>query len=145
MPTLNPAPNALGLASPALGPWFRHDTPTTTPPELPPPAGDLSCTVSLVENMEWRTPAIATRSYFIATATRPSGLRRLHQENGSPAFTTGSLVVLLTLMPEAELRLWALTQPVAQPDGASAPAPNTPTRPRIRWFAGEIEASQVGS
>ncbi len=145
MPTLAPAPNTLGLASPALGPWFRHDDSSQTPPELPLPAGDLSCTVSLVENMEWRTPAGAIRSYWVATASRPPGLRALRRENGGPAFTTGSLVVVLTLLPEVELRLWALTQPAAQPDGRAAPAPNTPTRPRIRYLAAEIDASRVSS
>lgn len=145
MPTLDPTPSTLGLASPALGPWFRHDTPANTPPTLPIPDGDLSCTVSLVQNMEWRAPASATRSYFIATGSRPADLRTLRQTDGSTAFTTGNLVVLLTLLPEVELRLWTLTQPVRQSDNGAAPPANTPTRPRVRYLAAEIDAALVGS
>ncbi len=145
MPTLDPAPATLGLSSPALGPWFRHDDSSVTPPTLPAPTGDLSCTVSLVENMEWRAPASGIRSYFVASGARPPGLRQLRQEDGTSAFDTGNLIVLLTLLPEVELRLWTLTQPVSQPDGSATPTANTPTRPRIRYFAAEIDAATVAT
>ncbi len=143
MPPLTPAPNTLYLASPALGPWFRTNDSAVSPPTLPLPAADLSVSITLAMEMEWCTPAIATRSYFIAEANRPSVLRNLRKENGDLAFTTGNLVVLLTIMPEAELRLWTLSQQIPFPDGSSLPVANTPTRPRVRYFALEIPAGSA--
>lgn len=136
MPALNPTPDTLGLASPALGPWFRHDSATL--PVLAIPNADLSVTVPLVQDMEWRAPAGGTRSYAVATATRPPVLRNLRDATGSAAFGDDSLIVLHTLLPEVELRLWTLTQVVPQPDGSVLPAANTPSRLRIRSFALEI-------
>ena len=144
MTILTPAPATLGLASPALGPWFRHDTNTVTP-VIPLPSADLSCDITLVNGMQWRTPANAVSGYYVVSPDRPHALRTLRQQNGSPAFTTGNLVVLLALLPEVELRLWALTQPVPRPDGLSAPAANTPTRPRVRYLAMEVDSSDVTS
>ena len=135
MVALNPAPGTLGLASPSVGPWFQHDT-------LPLPAADLSVGVTLSDDMDWLTPATATRSYFIATTARPSRLRDLRQQSGEPAFTDGNLVVLLTLLPEVELRLWTLTQPIPSPDGSIA-APNTPARSRLRHLAMEMPAASI--
>ena len=145
MPNLIPAPESLHLASPALGPWFRHDDSTVTLPTLALPSGDCSIPLTLNMDVEWRTPAIATRSYFFASDPRPKTMQTLRQENGSQAFTTGNLIVLLTLLPEVELRLWTLTQPVPSPDGAAVPAANTPTRPRIRYLALEIPAASITS
>lgn len=140
MVVLNPAPATLGLASPAVGPWFQHDTDPS--PTLPLPAADLSVALTLSVDMDWLTPASATRSYVVATPTRPPVLRHLRQDDGQAAFDDGSLVVLLTLLPEVELRLWTLTQPIPAPDGATAAA-NSPARPRLRWFALEVAAATI--
>ena len=136
MPELSPAPSTLHLASPALGPWFTPDTDT---PTLPLPDGDLAVQVTLSPNMEWRAPANALRSYAFATATRSAVLATLRAESGAPAFTDGAFVVLLTLLPEVELRLAAISFPLPAPDNAPQPA-GVSTRPRVRSFALEIEA-----
>ncbi|XKE46149.1 hypothetical protein LG302_03135 [Halomonas organivorans] len=145
MVDLVPAPDTLGLSSPALGPWFRHSDTSVTLPTLPLPNGDLSLSLTLDNDLQWRTPAIATRSYLFASPTRPPALRGLRQEDGSSAFSDDSLVVLLTLLPEAELRLWALTQIIPSPDGSPAPPANNPARPRVRWLAMEVPAASAGS
>jgi hypothetical protein len=137
---LNPAPDTLGLASPAVGPWFQHDTDQS--PTLPLPAADLSVSLTLSNDMDWLTPAAATRSYFVATSPRTGSLRHLRQESGQAAFTDDNLVVLLTLLPEAELRLWDLTQPIPAPDGSTA-TPNAPARPRLRYLALEVAATTI--
>lgn len=150
MVDLVPAPDTLHLASPALGPWFRFGgtasgTPPT-PPTLPiPTSAALALPVALVQDMEWRAPANALRSYHVATASRPPALRGLRKPDGTHAFAENALVVLITLLPEVELRLWALTQILAQPDGSPAPAANIPTRPRIRRFAFEIAPGTIAS
>lgn len=137
---LVPDPKLLHLASPALGPWFKHDSTSTStlPPTLPLPSGDLSVALTLAIGMEWRCPAGALRSYFVATDPRPIQLRQLRQENSMVAFSTDSFIVLLTLLPEVEERLWTLSQPIPSPDGTAAPPANTPARPRVRFFALEI-------
>ncbi|WP_289019760.1 hypothetical protein [Desulfobacter postgatei] len=99
--------------------------------------------VTLSEDMEWRAPAVCTSSYFIASATRPKGLQRLQKEDGRSAFSDGNLVILATLMPETELRLWTLTQPIPQPDGSALTAANTASRPRVRYLALEIPAASA--
>ncbi len=137
MPVLNPSPDTLGLASPAVGPWFRHDSASL--PVLALPNADLSITVPLVQEMEWRAPAGGTRSYAVATTQRPPILQNLRDANGDAAFSDDSLVVLHTLLPEVELRLWTLTQVVPQPDGSALTAANTPSRLRIRSFALELQ------
>jgi hypothetical protein len=142
MATLNPAPAALGLASPALGPWFRDGTAAT--PELGLPAGDLSVAVTLPANMEWRAPAGGTAAYALATGTRPAILAPLRAAGGGPAFATGSLVVLFTLLPEAELRLAALSNAIPSPDGSAVPAA-APGRPPVRSLALEVPAVSAGT
>ena len=141
MVDLTPAPASLNIASPALGPWFSHASDPM--PILPAPAGDLSVSITLSANMAWRAPAGATRSYFVATGTRPAGLRKLRAESGAAAFADGALVVLLTLLPEVETRLWTLTQPIPAPDGTAAPPANTPARPRVRYVALEVTAGTI--
>ena len=145
MVDLTPAPSTLGLSSPALGPWFTHDDDTVTMPQIAIPSADLSVSISLPTDTEWRTPANATRSYAVATATRPDILRHLRQANGTAAFTNGNLVVLLTLLPEVEMRLWTLSQPIPSPDGTALPADDNPARPRIRYLALEIPAASAGN
>ncbi|MDN3524669.1 hypothetical protein QWY79_05240 [Halomonas sabkhae] len=145
MVDLVPAPDTLGLSSPALGPWFRHSDTNVTLPTLPLPDADLSLPLSLGTDMQWRTPAVATRSYLFASDPRPPALRGLRKEDGSHAFTDGNLVVLLTLLPEAELRLWSLSQIIPSPDGSPAPPANQPARPRVRWLAMEVPAASAAS
>lgn len=145
MANLTPAPSELGFASPALGPWFTADSGTL--PLLGLPNGDLSVSLQLPVNMEWRAPATCTCAYTIATHRRPSLLRGMRQANGTAAFDDNSVVVVLTLLPEVEQRLWALTQAIPSPDGsavAGVDAPvNSPARPRIRWFAIEVSEDNV--
>jgi hypothetical protein len=143
MVDLTPAPNTLHLASPAVGPWFRHDNASVTMPTLATPSADLSIPLTLDNGLEWRTPATATLSYFFTSDPRPPALQGLRQESGASAFSDNNFIVLLTLLPEVELRLWALTQPVPSPDGAALPPSNTPTRPRIRYLAMEIPAATI--
>ncbi|HYO44278.1 MAG TPA: hypothetical protein VES19_13865 [Candidatus Limnocylindrales bacterium] len=142
MATLNPAPASLGLASPALGPWFRDGTAAT--PNLGAPASDLSVAVTLPANMEWRAPAGGTAAYAVATATRPAVLAPLRAAGGGPAFTTGSLVVLFSLLPEAELRLAALSNSIPTPDGTVA-SPGAAGRPPVRALALEVPAASAGT
>ena len=141
MVALNPAPDTLGLASPALGPWFRDGSATT--PTLPPPNGTLSVNVSLPQNMEWRAPASGTAAYAIATDPRPAFLASLRQANGNPAFANGNLVVLFTLLPEVELRLSAISNILPSPDNNPVPAGGA-GRPPLRHLALEIPASAAG-
>lgn len=141
MVDLTPAPESLGLASPALGPWFHSDGGDPLP-ELGLPASDLSVSVSMATDMQWRAPAGCIVSYFIATDPRPAGITLLRQENGTPAFAANDVVVLLTLLPEAELRLHALCNAIPSPDGTSVPA-NTPSRPRVRYLAMAIPSASV--
>ncbi len=139
MADLVPAPADLHLASPALGPWFTHASAT---PLLPLPDGDLAVGVNLGTDMEWRAPANAWRRYGFASSPRPPALAALRKENGTPAFTDGALVVLLTLLPEVEARLAALTAPLPSPDGQPLPA-GAMARPRVRHFAIEVPAADA--
>jgi hypothetical protein len=142
MVDLVPAPSDLHLASPALGPWFRHDS--DTPPTLPLPDGDLAIPITLTPNMEWRAPAGALRRYLFASNPRPPALAPLRAENGTPAFVDDTLVVLLTLLPEVEARLAALASPLPSPDGVTLPAGVT-VRPRVRHFALEVPAANAST
>lgn len=138
MTELNPAPETLGLASPSLGSWFNHGSADL--PILGLPDSELAITVPMVVDMQWLAPAAGTRSYAVATPIRPPILRNLRNANADSAFADNSLVVLHTLLPEVELRLWTLTQVVPQADGSELTAANTPSRLRIRSFALEIPA-----
>lgn len=135
MATLSPAPDSLGLASPALGPWFRDGS--ATAPTLTVPAANLSVPLSLPANMEWRAPAGGLASWALATAPRPRVLASLRGGDGGLAFTDGSLVVLFTLLPEAEVRLATLSAQIPSPDGVAVPA-GAPGRPVVRYLALEI-------
>ncbi|MGH8583585.1 MAG: hypothetical protein ACREWG_12540 [Gammaproteobacteria bacterium] len=136
MALLTPDPHLLGLASPALGPWFKSDS-GAAPPTLIAPAGDLSVTLTLPIAMQWRAAAGCTVSYFVATPSRPAALARLRQADGTPAFGARALVVLATLLPEVELRLAALSNLIVSPRNAVAPA-GQPGRPTVRHLALEI-------
>jgi len=139
MATLNPAPGTLGLASPALGPWF--DVPGGSAPQLAPPGADLSVAVDLPDDGRWLTPANALRSYAVADTAAPrTPLVGLRAADGTPGFTTGNLVVLVTLLPEVEARLHALSSSIPAIDGST---PGVPTRPRVRYLAAELPVADI--
>jgi len=142
MATLTPAPDTLGLASPALGPWFRDGS--ATAPTLAAPAANLSVAVSLPADMEWRAPASGLASWAFATAPRPRVLAALRGGDGANAFTDGNLVVLFMLLPEAEVRLAALSAQLPSPDGVAVPA-GAPGRPVVRYLALEIPQASAAS
>lgn len=141
MVDLVPAPADLGLASPAVGPWFGP-TSDASLPSLAAPQADLSVSLSLAPDQQWLAPAGGLVSYLIATPTRPPALARLRAENGNPAFTDAQGVILFTLLPEVELRLHAMARHIPAPDDATVPAA-APTRPRIRWLAFETGFTSV--
>ncbi|TXC62079.1 hypothetical protein FSC37_23170 [Piscinibacter aquaticus] len=142
MATLTPAPDSLGLASPAIGPWFRDGSAST--PTLAVPTANLSVPMSLPASMEWRAPAGGLASWAFATPTRPRVLAALRGGDGSPAFTDGNLVVLFTLLPEVEVRLSALSAQIPSPDGVAVP-PGAPGRPVVRHLALEILQASASS
>ena len=130
--SLVPAPDSLGLASPALGPWFETDV------SLGAPDGDLGVRFTPGASMAWLPPTAGVLSLYFATTTRPAGLASLRQANGTPAFADSVLVALFELLPEVMVRLETLAAGIPSPDGNAA---TTPTRPTPRWLA--IEASGV--
>lgn len=142
MATLTPAPDTLGLASPALGPWFRDGS--ATAPTLAVPTANLSVPLSLPANMEWRAPAGGLASWAFATAPRPRVLAALRGGDGASAFSDGNLVVLFTLLPEAEVRLATLSAQIPAPDGVAVPA-GAPGRPVVRHLALEIPQASASS
>lgn len=139
--TLSPAPSTLGLHSPELGFWFEPDGSSATMAQLAAPAADLSVPISLPDQFDWHAPTHGTRSYFVADGTRPAGLARYRNAAGQPAFTTGNVVVVFELWPEAEVRLDALTATLPRPDGSAADG--TPTRPRVHALALEFSAASL--
>jgi hypothetical protein len=141
MASLDPVPNTLGLGSPALGPWFAPSG--VNEPTLDLPLADLSISLSLPPNGQWLAPVAGTVSYLVATDERPQQLCHFRSENGSPAFTTGRIVILFTLMPEVELRLHQLITSIPSPDGTAITSNTVPTRPRVRWLALETSIASV--
>lgn len=132
MPTLNPAPDTLGLDSPVLGPWFSDNTLTLGAPDA-----DLAVALAPAADIEWLPPASGLLSFYIATATRPQALAGLRNAAGDPAFTTGRLVALFRLLPGVEERLHALSVALPSLTGGGSPAA-APSRPRVRYFALEL-------
>lgn len=141
MATLTPAPSSLGLASPALGPWFKEGGDA---PALAAPAGDLSVPVTLPDQMEWRAPAGCTGAYAFATTPRPALLAALRRADGGNAFAAGELVVLVTLLPEVEARLAALGNVLPSPDANAVPAGQN-GRATVRHLALALPASAAAS
>ena len=137
MAALTPAPSSLGLASPALGPWFATDV------NLPVPNADLSVTLALNANDHWLPPAGGLLGFFVATNPRPSGLAALRQAAGTPAFTDGAFVALFQLLPEVETRLHSLMGRVPLPTGGVATS-TQPTRQRVRYLALELGTLTLG-
>jgi hypothetical protein len=133
--TLTPAPSALGLASPALGPWFATSTVT-----LPAPATDLSVAVTLNAGDHWLPPATGLLSLYVATAQRPRDIASLRQASGDPAFSDGSIVAAFRLAPEVEARLDSLMNRIPAATGAAG-ASTVPTRARVRTLALELPST----
>ena len=144
MANLNPAPQTLGLTSPALGPWFQDGAGSNADlPQLNIPSGDLSCPHALPVGAIWNTPATGILSYFIATDARPNGLSDLRKADGEKAFDDGALVLLFTLLPEVSSRLASLSQAVPRPDSSTTATTNETTRPEINRLAMEIPISSI--
>ncbi|MCB6178581.1 hypothetical protein LHP98_10605 [Rhodobacter sp. Har01] len=138
MVLLSPAPNTLGLASPAIGPWFLD--PANEPPTLsiPLPDADLACPLILTGAIEWHAAAGGLASWHIVADPRQRPLAGLRKADGTPAFATGATVVLHRLLPEVAERLAALTSVVPRPEGGALPSAPTPARPRLACLALEI-------
>lgn len=131
---LTPAPADLGLASPALGPWFSRDDVRLAAPEP-----DLSVPFSPSTGTDWLPPARGIFSLHLATASRPPALAGLRNAAGAPAFTDDRLIGLFRLLPEVEVRLAALLAFLPSPDGTAVATPPGPaTRHAPRWFAVEF-------
>ena len=129
---LGPAPETLGLASPALGPWFADATLSLAAPEA-----DLGVSFSPASATDWLPPARGVLSLLFATTTRPPLLAPLRQADGRPAFGDGHLVALFRLLPEVEFRLRALARHIPSAD---IPGVSTvvATRGFPRWLALEL-------
>lgn len=146
MVDLSPAPASLGIASPALGPWFQvasSDNDDLGPISLP--DADLGCPLNLPSAAIWNAPASGLLSFLLATDPRPPALASLRQADGSPAFADGAFVLLFTLLPEVAERLGALVQAVPRADDASAAAAGVKTRPVINRFALELPPGTITS
>src|SRR5262245_2529502 len=139
MAAIVPAPAALGLASPVLGPWFGNINVT-----LIAPGPRLSVALNFTANTTWLPPTIGTLSLRVASDPRPPQLAELMDALGAQAFTTGGLVALFQLLPEVEDRLEVLTGMLPRADGIANPVPVPPgvrTRARVRTIAIEFASS----
>lgn len=144
MTDLTPPPASLGLASPALGPWFQvasSDDNDLAP--IGPPDADLGSGIALPDGAIWNAPANGLLSYFVASPTRPAALSTLRQANGDPAFADGAFILLFTLLPEVAARLGALTQAAPRADSSTAAAPGDTTRPVVNRLAIEITPGDI--
>src|SRR5262245_31691262 len=121
MAAINPAPAALGLASPVLGPWFGDVNVTLIAPDK-----RLSVPLNFTADTTWLPPTIGTLSLRVASNPRPPQLAGLTDALGAQAFTTGGLVALFQLLPEVEDRLEVLTGMLPRPDGVANAAPVPP-------------------
>lgn len=136
---LNPLPADIGFGNPSIGPWFDSST-TAGPFTLGVPDPDLAITLGTFSGIRWLPPAAGTLALLVSTRPRPPGLAALRKADGSPAFADGKLIVLFRLLPEVEDRLHRLTSLLPTVDGAPNPL-GLPTRPRVRWFALELPAT----
>ncbi|WP_114907901.1 hypothetical protein [Ornithinimicrobium murale] len=126
MTALVPAPEDLGLESPALGPWFSTDE--TLPVPSP---DDLGVTVPLPAGTDWLPPATGLLSFAVAGQPRLAGLRG---PAGTPPFRSGRFVATFRLLPEVEARLGALLADVPAADGGAGGV----TRATVRTLALEL-------
>src|SRR5262245_55750211 len=134
MATLTPAPSALGLTSPALGPWFAPDI------TLPAPNADLSVTVSLNGGPKWLPPAAGLLSLHVATSPRPRDIATLRGASGGPAFADGATVAVFVLLAEVDARLASLMSSIPSAAGGVA-AGAAVTRATVRTFALELPST----
>jgi hypothetical protein len=128
---LTPEPTALGLASPAIGPWFAPDV------TLAAPNADLSVTVALAANSAWLPPAGGLLSLVVAGTPRQREIAPLRQASGAPAFADGAMVAVFQLLSEVEARLTALMSGIAVAT-ATGTSSSVPTRASVRTFALEL-------
>ncbi|QIG52133.1 hypothetical protein G5V57_33205 [Nordella sp. HKS 07] len=134
MANLNPAPAALGLASPALGAWFDDASLS-----LAAPVSTLAVPHTFAASggntvTAWWAPAGGTLTLAVSTPTRPSVLSGLTDATGAPAFADNMLVALFKLLPEVEERLEVLTAMLPRPDGVGNAA-LLRSRARVRAIA----------
>jgi hypothetical protein len=146
MPTaLAPANLAhLGLASPALGPWFSDNVTITVPDAA------LSATIDIPAGTDLLPPATGVLSLYIGGSQLPPSITTLRNAQGAAPFGNNRLVAVYQLLPEVEERLDALmlflppvdaSPPAAVPTTAGAAA----TRARARWLALEFPDSFFGA
>lgn len=136
MPDLSPAPESLGLHSPAIGPWFSDDA-----LRLPLPEADLALPLTLSGNVRWLPPAAGFLSFFVATAARPLPIAHLRGPTG-PAFTDDRLIAVFELLPQASARLAALMRML--PTLGTPTVANQATRSPVRTFALEFTDAATG-
>ena len=149
--TLVPAIDQLGSAAPYLGPWFEPDLTLAAPRDpangdpydlsiplaVAPPAANALPTAFL-------PPAPGYVSLFVTTPERPPALARLRRPDGGCAFDDDRLVLLYTLLPEVEERLYRLLdQTVVPPVDGVVPAARTPQRARVRHLALQFATRRV--
>ncbi len=149
--TLAPPIDQLGSAAPYLGPWFEPDLVLAAPrdPNDIEPY-DLSIPLTVVAvaagapTTAFLPPAPGYVSLSVTTPQRPPALARLRRPDGQPAFDDDRLVLLFTLLPEAEERLYRLLdQAVVPPVDGATPAVSTPQRARIRHIAIQFATRRV--
>ena len=136
---LSPAPAALGLGAPQIGPWLAPQV------VLPSPGPRLDVNVVLPGPTTWLPPAAGILRLYLAGTPVAAELGRLRDANHAPAFAPGSFVALFTLLPAVEARLDHLTRALpgpADPTWAAAPPSEPlatpPTRCRVRHLAIEL-------
>ena len=152
--SLIPPIDQLGSAAPYLGPWFEPDVLLAAPRD---PTGiepyDLSIPLAIPGPVPPAPPAPPTAflppapgytSLHVTTQPRPPAIARLLRPDGQPAFDDDRLVLLYTLLPEVEERLYRLLdETVVPPVDGVAPAAPTPQRARIRHLAIQFATRRV--
>ncbi len=137
---LSPLPADIGFGNPSIGPWFENYMTHAPIFTLGAPDADLAISLGTFSDIQWLPPAAGTLSLFVSTNPRPAGLAPLRKADGTPAFADNRLIALFRLLPEVEDRLHRLTAALPNPDGSPNPE-RRPTRPRVRYFALELPAS----
>jgi hypothetical protein len=148
---LNPAPGALGIAAPVLGPWFWSTAGGQVTLPAPAAGGTLGLPLAIPVGMHWLPPAAGTLSLFVTPTTPspapPPRLAHLRDGTGAHPFTQqGALVAYFEILPEVAARLDELLgllppvtgQPIAAPPGPAVGVIPAPRRARVRSFALEL-------